>query len=309
MIFTILCSLIIGVCAAYINATSFNRNYSSDQYLKSTPQKIAMFIIISIGVVYLFYIGSILLPALLSLLLMKFDFILYSLVEIFAFVFSLVIFYLIFKKVLSIIFNAKISKTIKKLKQTPLWENLLSTLNKYPQSPIYVCADGIAIKKYPDNSIDYFNCSETISLGKVKEIEAEPSICRNEEVYFTYVNCFNDTCEVIKFSKYGLTDLVSNEIILLGEVIVKLYKPYKYISCAVTKTYTIEKYKYDDNGSDGHIYKYGSIYTYNPPTAGTSHYQTKTIYSAVKYVVVYPQSPKIKKKKIKIKKSRKNNWL
>lgn len=58
------------------------------------------------------------------------------------------------------------SKTINNIKQTALWKSLISALKNYPLCPIYVCIDGIAIKKQQDEYGHKYT-DEIISLGKV----------------------------------------------------------------------------------------------------------------------------------------------
>lgn len=313
MIITILCSFVIGICAAYINATSFNHSFSSKLYLKKIPQKVAKFIILSVVGVYSCYIVSIFFPAILSCLLMKFDKILYALIEIIIFILNIVAFYFISKIIISKIYNAKLSKVIKKLKQTPLWNDMINTLNNYPQCPVYVCTDGIAVKKRPDeNSFDYSVYDETIALGKIITIKDKVEIENNahsiDEIHFVHVNQFESVCEIIKFSKYNLSNLEEKRIHTLAEIIQKANKHNKYISHAITKSYTIEELKSDNNGSSDSVIQTGNIYTVHPPTTGTSHYETKTIYSVIKYVAVYPEPQKPKKSK-REPKSKEKSWL
>lgn len=233
--------------------------------------------------------------------------------EIFVTAIFLIGFYLFFSIIFKKMFNIKISKAIKKIKRTQIWKEMVNELNYNPQCHIYICTDGIAINKQPNVIYtDYSIYDETISLGKVittdDENKVNNNICRTDEMHFLHVNHFDASCKVIKFSQYNLSNLDEYRMKILSEAIKIIKKNNKYISYAIRKTYSIEKLESDNNGSSGSITKIGDSYTIHAPTLGTSHYKTKTVYSVIKYIAVYPKPQKTSKPKKKAKVKEKS-WL
>lgn len=222
-----------------------------------------------------------------------------------------VLFYFIFQLIFNKFYNKKINKVIGKIKQTPLWNDLLNSLSNHPQCHVYVCADGIAVKKQPEYRDNYNDYDEIISLGKVLnaqgKAETKSKICRDVNAHFTPITRFNGTCETFSFSKYELTRLDSNRINLLSAAIVKMKEPEKYGSYIVKRKFTFEELV-DDNYSPGSIVKTGDIYTVYAPTSGTPRYVTKTLYSSIKHAVVYPKTKKPSKAK-KTPKEETKSWL